>query len=267
MRRFASKIVLAVGSGGELGGSPSIGQAVAVSFAREGGAVMAVDINAEAAEATRRLIVGEGGICLARTADAADPDAVAGFVAHCRRELGPIDVLYNNLAIMSFGATDQVAAEDWDRVMAVNVRAPFLASKAALPDMINGRGGAIVNVSSIAAGRWTGARYSSYSASKAAIVGFTRALALEYAAYGVRVNCVIPGYVDSPMMRDGIRRRFGAEAVEPEVARRHAACPLGRLANGWDIAKAVLFLASEEASYITAACLPIDGGASLDSAI
>jgi NAD(P)-dependent dehydrogenase (short-subunit alcohol dehydrogenase family) len=133
--------------------------------------------------------------------------------------------------------------------------------------MIAAGGGAIVNVSSIAGIRWTGARYLPYSASKAAIIGYTRALALEYARHKIRVNCIVPGYVDSPMMRGGIAQRLGADAVADEVTRRQAACPLGRLATGWDIANAALFLASEDAAYITGVALPVDGGASLDAAL
>jgi len=232
-RRFEGKVVLAVGAGSE-GADWSIGRATAVSFAREGAAVMVVDIRAEAAEEARRLIAAEGGTGIAHAADASDPGAVSQFVERCRSELGPINVLYNNVGIMAFGTGVELAVEDWDRVMAVNARSPFLACKAVLPDMIAAGRGAIVNVSSIAATRWTGARYLPYSASKAAIIGFTRALALEYAAHGIRVNCVVPGYVDSPMMRGGLERRLGRDAVEQEVARRHAACPLGRLATGWD---------------------------------
>jgi NAD(P)-dependent dehydrogenase (short-subunit alcohol dehydrogenase family) len=265
-RRFEGKVVLAVGAGSE-GADWSIGRATAVSFAREGAAVMVVDVRAEAAEEARRLIDAEGGVCIAHTADASDPAAVTRFVEHCRNELGPINVLYNNVGIMAFGPSGELAVEDWDRVMAVNARSPFLACKAVLPDMKAAGRGAIVNVSSIAAIRWTGARYLPYSTSKAAIIGFTRALALEYAAHAIRVNCVVPGYVDSPMMRGGLERRLGHDAVEQEVARRHAACPLGRLATGWDIANAVLFLASDEASYITGVSLPVDGGASLDASL
>lgn len=264
-RRFEGKVVLAVGAG-STGDDVSIGHATAVSFAREGAAVMVVDLRAAAAEETQRAIAAAGGRCIAEVGDASDPPSVARFVERCRVELGPIDVLYNNVGIMAFGAAADLAVEDWDRVMTVNVRSPFLASKAVLPDMISAGGGAIVNVSSIAASRWTGARYLPYSASKAAVIGFTRALALEYAAYGVRVNCVVPGYVDSPMMRDGLARRLGREAVEREVARRRAASPLGRLATGWDVANAALFLASDDAAYITGVALPVDGGASLDAA-
>ncbi len=267
-RRFDGKTVLAIGVGGAFDArNRSIGQAVAVSFAREGAAIMIVDLSSEGVESTRQLVIAEGGSCIGYSADATDPSAVAALVTHCRRELGPINILYNNLGIMRFGPTDQLPVEDWDKVMDVNVRAPFLTSREVLPDMISARGGAIVNVSSVAGCRWTGARYVPYNASKAAIIGFTRALALEYASVGIRVNCVVPGYVDSPMMRGGIEQRLGTEAVETEVARRHAACPLGRLASGWDVAHAVLFLASDEAAYITGASLPVDGGVSLDAAL
>jgi NAD(P)-dependent dehydrogenase (short-subunit alcohol dehydrogenase family) len=125
-RRFEGKVVLAVGAGSE-GKDWSIGRAAAVSFAREGVTVMVVDVRAEAAEEARCLIAAEGGVGIAHAADASEPDTVSQFVERCRSELGPINVLYNNIGIMAFGPGADIAVEDWDRVMAVNARIPFLA--------------------------------------------------------------------------------------------------------------------------------------------
>src|ERR1035441_6368073 len=163
-RRFEGKVVLAVGAGSE-GEGWSIGRATAVSFAREGAAVMVVDIRAQAAAEEPGLIVAEGGTGIAHAADASDPGAVSQFVERCRSELGPINVLYNNVGIMAFGTGVELAVEDWDRVMAVNARSPFLACKAVLPDMIAAGRGAVVHVSSLAPTRRTGAPHPPPTAS------------------------------------------------------------------------------------------------------
>ena len=131
-RRFDGKVVLAIGAGADREGW-SIGRATAVSFAREGAAVMVVDIRAEAAEETRNLIAAEGGVCIAHAADASDPDGVARFVERCRRELGPINVLYNNVGIMAFGPAAELAVEDWDRVRRSMPAARFWHAKRSCP--------------------------------------------------------------------------------------------------------------------------------------
>jgi len=237
----------------------SIGRAVALEYASEGAGVAALDIDRDGADETVRMISGTGGKALALEGDASDPgvmeEAVEACVAHFQR----LDVLHNNVGIMAFGDPVALSLEDWDRVTAINGRATFLAIKYAVPHL-EATHGVIVNVSSIAAIRSTGAPYPAYSASKAAVLGLTRSLAIEYAPKGIRVNCVVPGFIESPMMRGGIADRFGSGRVDEVVAERAARLPLGRLGTPQDVAKACAFLASDDAAYITGAELVVDGG-------
>lgn len=254
--RLEGKVALVVGAGAS-GPGTSIGRAVALEFVREGAKLFAVDRDEASLNETVSQAGDDAG---AHVADAADPDAMRAAVEACAARFGRIDVLHNNVGIMAFGDPVSLAVEDWDRVMNVNGRACFLACKFAVPHMAQGGGGAIVNVSSIAAIRSTGAPYPAYSASKAAILGLTRSLALEFAAHNIRVNCVVPGFIESPMMRGGVAQRFGEAAVDEFVAERGKRMPLKRFGTPEDVAKACAFLASEDAAYITGTSLVVDGG-------
>lgn len=260
------KIALVVGAGAE-GDAVSIGRATALTFARKGAKVFAVDIDAASAQATAQLIADEGGTAEACGADASEPAQMEAAVRHCTDAYGQIDILDNNVGIMAFGNPVDLAVEDWDRVTMVNGRSHFLACKFALPHMVARSAGTIVNISSIAAIRWTGAPYHVYNTSKAAVIGFTKSLALDYAGSGIRANCVIPGFIDSPMMHGGIAQRYGAGEVEQVVEGRAEKCPLGRLGSPWDVANACAFLASDEASYITGTTLIVDGGVTASCAV
>ena len=258
------KVALIVGAGAQ-GDAVSIGRATALTMARKGAKVFAVDIDAPSAHATARLIQGENGTAEGCGADASEPEQMEAAVRSCLDAYGRIDILDNNVGIMAFGNPVDLAVEDWDRVTTVNSRSHFLACKYTLPHMVAQGHGAIVNISSIAAIRWTGAPYHVYNASKAAVIGFTKSLALDYAASGIRVNCVVPGFIDSPMMRGGIAQRHGTGAVGKIVQERAAKCPLGRLGSPWDVANACAFLASDEAAYITGTTLTVDGGVTASS--
>ena len=145
--------------------------------------------------------------------------------------------------------------------MAVNLKSMFLTCKFALPVMLAGGGGAIVNVASIAGLRWLGVPYIAYASSKGAVISFTRAVALEYAGRGIRANCVVPGLMDTPMVHNSLRHSYGAGGdVEKLSQARDALCPMGKMGDAWDVAHAALFLLSEEARYITATELLVDGG-------
>jgi NAD(P)-dependent dehydrogenase (short-subunit alcohol dehydrogenase family) len=264
--RLDGKVAIVVGAGAS-GPGLSIGRATALVFAREGARVLAVDRDEAAAVETVRMIEDEGGAAAARAADATDPDQIAAAVDVCLDRFGGLDILDNNVGVMAFGDPVALDVAEWDRVMTTNGRSQFLPCKYALPHLIAGGGGAIVNISSIAGIRWTGAPYHVYSASKAATIGFTRALALDYADRGVRVNCVVPGFIESPMMRGGVAERLGPGAVEDAVAARAAALPMRRFGSPWDVAKACAFLASDDAAYITGASLVVDGGVTLSCAI
>ncbi len=255
--RLAGKIALVVGAGssGEGWGN---GKAAAVLFAREGAHVFAVDRDPAAAEETRRLILDEGGVCETGTADVAVPVQVADMVAACLNTFGRIDILHNNVGISETGGPVDASEDSWNRVIAVNQTSVFLTCKHVLPVMEVQGSGAIVTVASIAARRYIGFPYAAYSASKAAVVALTRNIALEYAARGIRANSVSPGFMNTPMIRKPLAGTYGGE--DEMIRKRDAVCPTGRMGTAWDTAYAALFLASDEARYVTGHDLVVDGG-------
>jgi NAD(P)-dependent dehydrogenase (short-subunit alcohol dehydrogenase family) len=172
--------------------------------------------------------------------------------------LGRIDILHNNVGISSAGGPVEASEESWDRVMDVNVKSMFLTCKCVLPVMVEQGRGAIVNISSLAGIRWTGYNYSSYYASKAAVINFTRGVAIEYAARGIRANTILPGLMDTPHIYQQISRYYGT--VDEMVAARNKISPTGRMGTAWDIANAAVFLASDDAAYVNGVALPVDGG-------
>ena len=178
---------------------------------------------------------------------------------------GGIDVLDNNLGVVESGGVIDFPEEDWDRVMSVNLKSFYLSMKHVIPVMINGGGGSIVNISSIAAIRWTGVPYSSYYASKAAILQLTKSTAVEFASKSVRVNAVLPGLMKTPMVErsESLAVAFGKGDVEAMWKQREAQVPLGHMGDAWDVAHAALFLASDEARYITGLELVVEGGVTL----
>ena len=257
--RLEDRTAIVVGAG-SVGPGWGNGKATAVTFAREGARVLCVDINLDAAEETATIIAGEGGTAEAHRADATDPAQVEALVARAVDLWGGVDVLHNNVGIVETGGPVETEEAGWDRVMAVNLKSMYLTCKAALPVMEAAGRGAIVNISSISAIRWLGVPYISYAASKAAILGFTRAIALQYAAKGIRANVILPGLMDTPMIVEPLSQAYAGGDVEEMRALRHAQCPMGHMGDAWDVAKAALFLASDEARYITAAELVVDGG-------
>ena len=252
-----SAIVVGAGSVGPGWGN---GKATAVTFARAGARVLCVDINRAAAEETAAIIAGEGGRAEAHRADVTDRAQVEALVARAVDLWGGVDVLHNNVGIVEVGGPVETEEAGWDRVMAVNLKSMYLTCKAALPVMEAAGKGAIVNIGSISAIRWLGVPYISYATSKAAILGFTRAIALQYAAKGIRANVILPGLMDTPMIVEPLKGAYAGGDVEEMRALRHAQCPMGRMGDAWDVANAALFLASDEARYITAAELVVDGG-------
>ncbi len=250
-------IVTGAGSGGPGWGN---GKATAVTFAREGARVLCVDINRAAAEDTAAIIAGEGGRAEAHQADVTDRAQVEALVARALELWGGVEVLHNNVGIVEMGGPVETDEAGWDRVMAVNVKSMYLTCKAVLRVMEAAGKGAIVNIGSVSGIRWLGVPYISYAASKSAILGFTRAIALEYAAKGIRANVVLPGMMDTPMIVEPLKDSYGEGGVEEMRKARDALCPMGHMGDAWDVANAALFLASDEARYITAAELVVDGG-------
>ncbi len=256
-RRLDGKVALVFGAGsaGEGWGN---GKATAVLYAREGARIAAVDVDPAAAEATVALIVDEGGEALALQAEVTSSADVARVTRQTRERFGRIDVLHNNVGINRRGTPVDTSEADWDRVMDVNVKSLFLTCKHVLPVMSEQGSGAIVNISSIASTRWVGYPFIAYAASKAAVNHFTRAVAVQYAAKGIRANVVLPGLMNTPRIYDHIVAFY--DNPEEMIEQRGAVVPMGRMGDAWDIAHASLFLASDEARYITGAEIVVDGG-------
>ncbi|GAB5468010.1 MAG: glucose 1-dehydrogenase [Rhodospirillales bacterium] len=261
--RLEGKVAIVVGAG-SVGPGWGNGKAAATLFAREGAQVLCADINAEAAAETAEIIGGEGGVASAIACDAAKSSDVAAMAAACLERYGRIDVLENNVGILHLGGPVEVDLEDWNRVLQINLTSMFLTCKAVLPVMLRqfeaeGRGGAIVNIASIAGIRDTGVPYVAYNTTKGAVLPFTRSVALQYARQGIRANCILPGLMNTPMIVEPLKAVYGEDhAVMTE--KRNRQCPTGAMGDAWDVAHAALFLASDEAKYVTAAELVVDGG-------
>jgi NAD(P)-dependent dehydrogenase (short-subunit alcohol dehydrogenase family) len=251
--RLAGKVAIVTGAGSRAEGIGN-GRAAAILFAREGARVLLVDQNKEAAEATRALIAGEGGEAETLVADVTREGDCRAMVDEAVRRWGRLDILDNNVGIGSRGTVVDVGEAEWERVMTVNVTSMMLAGKHAVPAMARGGGGAIVNISSISALRPRG--LTAYSASKGAVIALTRAMAVDHAGQGIRVNCIAPGPVYTPMV-------YAGGMSDDLRDRRRRASPLGIEGTGWDVANAALFLVSDEARYITGVVLPVDGGATI----
>lgn len=254
-RRLDGKVAVVTGGGSRAAGIGT-GRAAAILFARHGARVLVVDRDEAAANATVDMIAAEGGEAVAVAADLTVEEDCTAMAAAAVGRWGRIDVLDNNVGIEGPGTILDATSEDWDRVMAVNVRTIVQASRAVVPVMATGGGGSIVNLSSISALRPRG--LTPYTAAKGAVIALTRAMAIDHAAAGIRVNCIAPGPLYTPMVY--------ADGMADEVReRRRAASPLGVEGTGWDVGYAALFLVSDEARYITGTVLPVDGGVSIRS--
>lgn len=263
--RFAGRVALVAGAG-SIGPGWGNGKAAAVLYAREGARVFAVDFRAGAAEETVAIIRAEGGEATPWTADVTDEKAVAAMVAACMDKYGRIDVLHNNVGGQGTGRSlDNITVDDWNVTLARNVTSVMLTCRAIVPIMVRQGGGAIVNISSIGSIRHLTVPTTVYSTAKGAVNEFTKNIALQHAKQGIRANCVLPGYIDTPF----IQRKIGGVpnyqikgfASEDDYRKaRDAIIPMGRMGTGWDVAQAALFLASDDAAYITATTLVVDGG-------
>jgi len=257
--RLKDKVAIVVGAGA-VGPGWGNGKAAAVLFAREGAKVLCVDVNEAAAAETAAIIAGEGGDAVVFQADVTQSARTEAMAKRCVELWGGVDILHNNVGIVEVGGPVEASEESWDRVMAVNIKSMFLTCKAVLPIMAAAGRGAIVNIGSVAGIRWLGVPYTSYAASKAAVLQFTKSLALQYAGKGIRANVILPGLMDTPMIVEPLKDAYGEGGVEKMIAARNEQCPLGRMGDAWDVAYAALFLASDEAKYITAVELLVDGG-------
>src|ERR1700730_229277 len=262
--RLKGKVAIVVGAG-SIGPGWGNGKATAVAFAREGARVLCVDINLTAAEETAGLIEAEGGSATAHRADVTKTNEGGPRVELCRARYGRIDVVDNNVGVAELGGVVEISEADWDRVFAVNLKSAFLTMKHVIPIMGAQGGGSIINISSVAAIRYTGLPYSSYYASKAALSHLTRTTAVEYAKKRIRVNAILPGLMQTPMVAHaaGFARAYAAGGLEEMWGARARPVPIGFRGEAWDVAWAAVYLASEESRYVTGIELVVDGGVSL----
>lgn len=259
MRRLEGKVALVVGSG-SVGPGWGNGRAISALFAREGATVFGADKDLDAAAETQRLIAEEGGTSEICQVDVTDPQSIEAMVDACVAKFGRIDVLVNNVGGSAPGDVVSMPVEVWDRQFDVNIRYVFLTCKRVIPVMIGQGGGAIVNLASIAALAHFGPEVVAYAASKAGLIHFTRVTAVRYARDNVRCNIVVPGLMDTPMVEHRLAGERSGGDVEALRRRRNSQPPMGRMGTAWDVAHAALFLASDEARYITGAELVVDGG-------
>jgi NAD(P)-dependent dehydrogenase (short-subunit alcohol dehydrogenase family) len=261
--RLEGKIAVIIGAGQSPGEGIGNGRATVLRFTQEGAKILAVDRDLASAEETAMLARKEGGECIAFEADVTREETLAGAMQEAVRRWGRIDILHNNVGVSVGGGDkplDELTEEAYDRVSAINLRGTIMACKHALPIMRRQRAGAIVNISSVAAFENTYPLVT-YKVTKAGMVAFTQQLALQNAPYGIRANCILPGLMDTPMAVD-TRARASNRSRAEVAAERDAKVPLrGKMGTGWDVANAALFLASDEANFITGVALPVDGGA------
>ena len=263
--RLAGKIAVIVGAGQSPGQGIGNGRATVLRFVQEGATVMAVDRDLASAEETVAMASRQGsqhGPCVAFEADVTKEKTLAAMIGSARKQFGRIDVLHYNVGLSIAGgdaSPTEITEEAFDRVTAINLRGCVMAVKHVLPVMRAQQSGVILTISSLAA--YEAYPYVTYKATKAAMIAFTQQVAIQNAEFGVRANCILPGLMDTPMAVDTRARATGKPRAEVAAA-RDAKVPLrGKMGTAWDVANAALFLASDEANFITGVALPVDGGA------
>jgi len=262
--RLKDRVAIVVGAGQSPGEGIGNGRATALTFAREGARVLCVDHHLDSAQETVDMIDANGGTAAAFKADVTKNPELAAMVEDAKARWGRIDILHNNVGVSLSGGDAELlhfTEEALERCVAINLKSCIFAAKHVIPIMRQQQSGAIINISSMAA--ITTYPYVAYKATKAAMIAFTEQLAYQNAEYGIRANVILPGLMNTPMAVDTRAREFRRSRAVVE-AERDAKVPLRRkMGTGWDVANAALFLASDEANFITGVTLPVDGGASV----
>ncbi|MFU1927787.1 SDR family NAD(P)-dependent oxidoreductase [Bordetella hinzii] len=264
MFRLDGKVALVTGCG-TLGEGWGNGKATAAALARQGAAVFGCDLDIDAARQTAEAVAAEGGRIAVRQCDVTRADEVAGLAQACMQAHGRIDILVNNVGRSEPGDPVSMAQETWNEQLQVNLTSAFLCCKHVIPLMKRAGGGSIINISSIAGLRYAGKPQVGYAAAKAALMQMTATTAVIHARDGVRLNCVVPGLMFTPLVQR-LAQKYAQGDYEGFVARRHGQVPMGRMGDAWDVAHAVVFLASDESRYITGQQIVVDGGITMATA-
>jgi len=261
MLDLTGKVAIVTGAG-SVGPGWGNGKATATLMARQGASVFLVDINRDAVEETRKIIEGEGGACATHSCNMLLAADVQEMVQACLDRFKRIDILVNNVGGSEPGDVVSMPEEVFDRQIDFNLKTAFLGCKYAIPVMEAQGKGAIVNISSVAGVRNSrgGRTHIGYSASKAAVVQFSRAVAGDFAKKNIRCNTVLPGLMHTPLVEYRLARQLAGNDAAALIAARNAQVPMGKMGTGWDVAHAVLFLASDEAGYVTGTEIVVDGG-------
>jgi NAD(P)-dependent dehydrogenase (short-subunit alcohol dehydrogenase family) len=257
--RLEGKVAVVTGAGC-VGPGWGNGRAAAVIFAREGARVFAVDVAAEPMAETVARVDEIGGEMVTHRCDVTDGAAVEAMVAACVDRFGRIDVLVNNVGGSAPGGAAEMSEDAFAAQLEFNLTSVFLTCKHVTPVMVAQGGGAIVNTASVSGLRWTGAAQIAYASAKAAVIQFSRVTAVQYAAKGIRVNTVVPGQMHTPMVEARLAGQRAGGDVDALLRSRVARIPLGFMGDGRDTAHAALFLASDEARFVTGTELVVDGG-------
>lgn len=260
--RLAGKVAFVTGAG-SVGPGWGNGRAIAVRFAQEGARVFAVDRDTERMQETVRLVQEAGGEITTAQCDVTQSSSIADVVAACIDRFGRIDVLVNNVGGSAAGGPVEMAEETWDAQIDHNLKSVFLACKHVLPLMEAQAAGAIVNIASTSGLRWTGSAQVAYASTKAGVMQFSRVVAVQYAKAGIRVNTVVPGQLYTPMVDVRLAKQRTGGDVTALLQQRQSRIPLPFMGDGRDTANAALFLASDEARFITGAEIVVDGGMSV----
>lgn len=261
-RRLEGKVALITGAG-SVGPGWGNGRAIAVRFAQEGAKVFAVDRDAERMAETVRLVAEAGGEIETATCDVTQSDAIAQVVAACLARFGRVDILVNNVGGSAAGGPVEMTEAVWDAQIDHNLKSVFLTCKHVLPVMEQQASGAIVNIASTSGTRWTGSAQVAYASTKAGVIQFSRVVAVQYAKTGIRVNTVVPGQLYTPMVDVRLAKQRTGGDVNELLAQRQSRIPLPFMGDGRDTANAALFLASDEARFVTGTELVVDGGMSV----